>query len=44
MGAGCMKPMCSLLTVVDPKIVVVALEFLDNVLAYGKNVKIYYYY
>ena len=34
---GCIKPLCDLLSVMDPKIVLVALNGLDNILKVGEK-------
>ncbi len=39
-NADSVKPMCDLLSVADFNVVVVALEFLENVLAYGEQEKV----
>lgn len=37
MEVGCIPPMCQLLTVMDPKIVQVALSGLENILKSGEH-------
>ena len=36
MSIGCIKPLCDILTVQDPRIVLVTLEGLENILKVGQ--------
>jgi len=36
---GCLRPLCNLLDCMDPKVIIVALDALENILKVGKQIE-----